>query len=282
MILALLLTKPLITAISVALSQPSLKSMQRLPLILVSDEWHYLCFGFLACQIKKLTLYHFSTRCQDAWREGAVSVVDFCYNHIIFSALSGHPKEEAEQRPDWTAGLDWQSLWGSEEGRGRATCPEGKNCKSLWHHHQGNLLQDVVVHIATSETQSQMWNFIDWISSSVQKVKRGGLSKGVLPSMTSTYFGLVQTDMWWVKFQNIWRGCAYYWQCSSVYSRRDEIKHGLYPKTKWTWWIVFGVFSLEMCLFYTTYSSVQFIPTGTYCSAMFRVRLLQNKTEVYG
>lgn len=41
----------------------------------------------------------------------------------LFAALPGHPKEEAEQRPDWTAGLDWQPLWGQAKGRRRAGCP---------------------------------------------------------------------------------------------------------------------------------------------------------------
>lgn len=51
-----------------------------------------------------------------------------------FPALLGHPKEKAEQRPDWTAGLDWQPLWSQEKGRGRAGCPQGEDCESLYCH----------------------------------------------------------------------------------------------------------------------------------------------------
>lgn len=48
-----------------------------------------------------------------------------------FPALPGHPKEKAEQRSDWTAGLDWQPLWSQEKGRGRAGCPQGEDCESF-------------------------------------------------------------------------------------------------------------------------------------------------------
>lgn len=51
-----------------------------------------------------------------------------------FPALLGHPKEKAEQRSDWTAGLDWQPLWSQEKGRGRAGCPQGEDCESLYCH----------------------------------------------------------------------------------------------------------------------------------------------------